>query len=80
MVTQPVMYIMYICSLPTAPCSPNPCQNGATCFDIPPTTFFCNCQPGFTGLLCEGMVCENVQALSQIGWTQIYRDEKCYCI
>ena len=43
------------------PCNPNPCQNGGSCgywgdFNCPfhpPTTFVCNCPPGYTGEDCS---------------------------
>ncbi|GFU28468.1 uncharacterized protein TNCV_1938491 [Trichonephila clavipes] len=34
------------------PCYPNPCQNGGSCWPSL-DSYFCSCNPGFTGDLCE---------------------------
>lgn len=33
-------------------CTPNPCQNGGTCFPSGPADFFCACVPDWTGPTC----------------------------
>ncbi|KAJ8042437.1 Hyalin [Holothuria leucospilota] len=33
-------------------CSPNPCQNGGTCIPQGPSTFICDCPPGFSRPVC----------------------------
>ena len=33
-------------------CNPDPCQNGATCYDQV-NGYACNCIVGYTGILCE---------------------------
>ena len=32
---------------------PGTCQHGATCTNVPPAGYFCNCAPGWTGTNCE---------------------------
>ena len=33
----------------------NPCINNGVCIDIGTHAFKCNCPPGYTGLMCQGM-------------------------
>jgi len=33
-------------------CSPNPCQNGATCVDLV-GSYRCDCKTGYSGTNCE---------------------------
>ncbi len=47
-------------SLPSGPCSPNPCKNDGSCEVIAPTRrgdvfneYVCKCQPGFEGVHCQ---------------------------
>ena len=35
------------------PCNENKCLNGAVCIKKSPTSFECNCKPGFEGEMCE---------------------------
>jgi N-acetylglucosamine-6-sulfatase len=35
------------------PCASSPCQNGATCTDMPVYTYQCTCPAGYTGTNCE---------------------------
>jgi hypothetical protein len=44
-----------------APCFSNPCQNGASCTDLPRNRFSCHCSTGFSGEFCEeANACSNV--------------------
>ncbi|XP_033126206.1 neurogenic locus notch homolog protein 1-like [Anneissia japonica] len=38
----------------------NPCSNGGTC-DFTDCTFTCICPPGYTGTLCEDIVCKTLE-------------------
>ncbi|XP_068721032.1 uncharacterized protein [Montipora capricornis] len=43
---------VYGCKQDMNECSPNPCQNGATCVDLV-GSYRCNCKPGYTGNNCQ---------------------------
>ena len=46
-------FVFAICSKDMVdPCSPDPCQNGATC-NPNGMDYFCDCPTGFTGMDCE---------------------------
>ena len=46
--------LLYYFQSTADPCIPtNPCQNGATCVSEEQDGFRCECQPGFSGNLCQ---------------------------
>lgn len=51
------MFLTHDLCLDVNECDPDPCQNGATCFQGE-ASFLCVCAPGWQGALCEeGTVC-----------------------
>lgn len=47
------MIMPFLYNLPvTNECEPNPCQNGATCYDGF-ESYNCTCAPGYTGDNCQ---------------------------
>ena len=41
------------CNVPVSACGSNPCQNGATCSDLPGGLYTCACTAEYTGPHCE---------------------------
>ena len=47
-----IIIIIIIIIIDINECSPNPCQNGATCVDLV-GSYRCDCKSGYTGSNCE---------------------------
>ena len=58
-------------------CVPNPCENDGTCSEgYEPSSFMCNCKPGYTGEKCEesiGKILLDFYLLISVRSSGVYR-------